>query len=843
MSLFSDLSTLESAGLIRVAKVEPDLEYNFLHTLVQDAAYASLLEGDRKRLHLAVGDAIESLYPDRRKELAALLAYHFLKAGQEVRALGYFLMAGDEALAAYANQEAEIQYRRGLELICCSEEEIARLYSGLGEALYRQSLFDESLQAMRSAIDIYKANGSSDGIAQIYARLGRILWYRGSRPEGLKVCLEGLELVKDAPDSKGKASLMHETARAYHFNGMSDKGLPLCRQALSLAEQFGALYLQADALATLGILSGVTPEESLDALRKSVELAEANGFYQVGMRAHQNLGTMLRIWLLDNEAALDHFHRSAELGRMRGAASEEIIGLMSYTGSLFRTGRIKEIEAEMPRMDELVEKISNPIPMRVAVKNLKGLLSEYHGDWDTAISIFRECLNAWHKHKNLEGVVNLVDELSWILLEKNRWGELDQLDEIEMLLTDGIQIIEQDNSNEKMWAYPRMAILRARQGALEEAHAWLERVQELAETIPSAWNTLYQGECEVEIATAEQNWAAALKAIEKLTTLQVQSGLRTNSARSLLCWADLHIRSGRPADIERARVLLRESMTAFDEIGLGYYPDVAQKMLHKVRASSYAQALDHEKMTKDLKKARQVQESLLPENIPVLPGWELAVALKPAHETSGDFYDFLPLPGGRLGLIIADVTDKGTSAALFMALSRSLWRTFAADYPDNPEKTLQITNRRILTDTHGGLFITLFYGILNPLDGAFTYCSAGHHPAYLVRARDGSLEELNRTGIPLGVLKDVSWSSERVIFEPGDTLVLYTDGITDATNTKEQFFGKERLLEAVLKHLEQPAQEILERILSDVRDWVGEAQQFDDITLMVIAKEKREENE
>ena len=838
MSLFNDLSTLEAAGLIRVAKMEPDLEYNFLHTLVQDAAYASLLEGDRKRLHLAVGDAIESLYPDRRKELAALLAYHFREAGQEVRALIYFLMAGDEALAAYANQEAEILYRRGLDLICCSDEEIARLYTGLGEALYRQSRFNESLQAMRSAIDIYKESGASDGIAKIYARLGRILWYQGSRPEGLKVCLEGLDLVKDAPESKGKASLMHETARAYHFNGMSDKALPLCRQALLLAGQFEAPYLQADALATLGILSGVTPEESLDALRKSVELAEANGFYQVGMRAHQNLGTMVRTWLLDNETALKHFHRSAELGKMRGAASEEIIGLLSYTSSLFRTGRIKEIEAALPRLDELVEKISNPIPMQVAVKNLKGILSEYRGDWDTAIAIFRECLNTWHKHKNLEGELNLIDVLTWVLLEKNRWGELEQLDEIEKLLADAIRIIEQDNSNEKMWAYPRMAILRARQGALEEAHAWLERVQESSVTIPSAWNILFQGECEVEIASAEQNWSAALEAIEKLTTLQVRSGLRTNSARDLLCWADLHIRRGTPADIERGRVLLRESLTAFEEIGMGHYPDIAQKMLQMVRSKSYAQALDHENMTKDLKKARQVQESLLPANVPSLPGWGLAVVLNPAHETSGDFYDFLPLPDGRLGLIIADVTDKGTSAALFMALSRSLYRTFAADYPDNPEKTMSVTNHRILADTHGGLFITLFYGILNPLDGTFTYCSAGHYPAYLVRAGDGSEQELSRTGIPLGVLEEGNWNSAQVTIEHGDTLVLYTDGITDATNTEGQFFGKERLLDALRKHAGKPAREILDRVLSDVHTWMGDAQQFDDITLMVITREK-----
>jgi len=839
MSIFSDLGTLESAGLIRVAKVEPDLEYHFLHALVQEAAYASLLESDRKRLHLAVGDAIESLYPDRQRELAALLGHHFREAGQEARALSYFLMAGDEALAAYANDEAEIQYRRALEMVCCTESEIARLYSGLGESLYRQSRFTEAMQTMRTGIDVYKALGDSDGVAQLYSRVARFTWYMGDRPQGLSICLEGLELVKDAQDSKGKASLMHETARAYHFNGMSDKGLPLCRQALALAEQFGALYLQADALATLGILTGVSPEESLEALRKSVELAESNGFLQVGVRAHINLGTMLRTWLLDNQNALYHFHRSAELGRLRGVASEEIIGLLSYTASLFSTGRYKEIEAELPRMDELVEKISHPVPMLTAVKFIRGMLVGYHGDWDATISVLRDCMQVSHDQQNLESELNMIDELTWFLLEKNRWGELDELAEVEKLLVDALRIIDRDDLNEKIWCYPRMAVLRARQGWLEEAHAWLERVQQTKKTLPSAWDALLQGECEVEIATAEGDWSTALEAIEKLATLQVRSGLQTHWARSLLCWADLHIRRGESADMERAQVLLRESLTAYAEIGYGHYPDIAQKKLLMVRSKTYAQALNLEKMTRDLKKARKVQESLLPEKLPQVPGWQLAAAIKPAGETSGDFYDYLQMPDGRLGLIIADVTDKGTSAALFMALSRSLWRTFAAEYPHNPEQTLGMTNRRILEDTHGGLYITMFYGLLNPQDGTFTYCSAGHHPAYLVRGLDGSVEELVRTGIPLGVLKDVTWGVEQVNLEEGDTLVLYTDGITDAMNASEQFFGQERLVDAIRRHSTKPTQEILEALLAEERDWVGDAQPFDDLTLMVITREKQ----
>ena len=836
MTLFSDLGTLESAGLIQVAKVEPDLEYLFRHSLVQDAAYASLLESDRIRLHLSVAEAIESLYPDRKKELAAILGYHFKEAGQEERALGYFIIAGDEALAVYANDEAEIMYRRGLELSCCTSTDIAWLYSGLGEVLYRQSRLDESLTAFRTAIDIYKSAGDSNSIARLYARLARVVWYADDRPEGLRICLEGLELVKDAPDSRGKAYLMHETARAYHFNGMSDKALPLCRQALALAEQLGALKVQADTLATLGILSGVSPDESLEVLQKAVELAESEGMLQVAMRAHQNLGTMIRTWQADNQTALEHFLRGAELGRMRGVASEELLGLLSYVSCLFTPGRHKEIEDNLPHLEELAGQISNPESNLVAIKFIKAVLTGYRGDWETAIPIYRECLEFWRQQKNLESEVNMLNELSWVLTERNRWANQDDLSEVETMLLEAVQLVEQADSNEKMWIYPRMSILRARQGRTEEARLWLEKARQATAGRPSPWNEMLQGECEMEIATSEQDWSTALAAIEKLARLQKRLGFRVNWARSLLIWADIHIHRGKLADLEGAQTLLREALTEFNEMGIGFYPELIQNRLQLIRTRTHAQALDHEQLTRELKKARQVQESLLPENPPEIPGWELAVVLKPAHETSGDFYDFLPLTDGRLGLAIADVTDKGTGAALFMALSRSLWRTFAADFPAEPERTMAETNRRMLTDTHGGLYVTLFYGVLDPQNGHFTYCSAGHHPGLLIRAKDCALEELMRTGIPLGVADESTWSQGSTEIEPGDALVLYTDGITDAQNPEEQFFGLERLREAVQKHQGKPALELREALLAEVRQWVGDAPQFDDITLMVVVR-------
>ena len=836
--LFNDLGTLESNGLIQMAKVEPELEYTFRHSLVQDASYALLLERDRRLIHQAVGDAFESLYPERKRELAAILAYHFKESGQEERALSYFIIAGDVALAAYANHEAEIQYRRALELKCCSDAEIAWLFSGLGEALYLQSRLDESIQAYHSGIDIYKSLGDSNGIARLYSQIGRIAWLLGDAPEDLRICLEGLELVNAAPSSVGKATLMHETARAYFFLGMSDKALPLCRQALALAEELGAVQIQAETLVTLGIiLPDIPTHKGVDALHRAVELAEANGWLYTASRAHNNLGSQLIYWQADYRTAMDHYYRSAELGKLRDSASEESFGLLNYVLCLFPLGRYQEIEAQLPHLDELVGRISNPTLMHGTIFFVKGSLKWLQGDWETAITIYRQCLQLARQRNYPETVLLVIVELSRALLEKNRWGELADLSEVETLLQEALQVVERTDLPGKIWVYPRMSILQARLGQPEQAHQWLEKSRQVGDKTPSAWDPVNQGQCEVEIALAEQDWMKALAAIERVSPEQQRLGLRVDWAISLMSWADIHIRSGEPANLERAQTLLGEALAAFIEMGVGHYPDIAEKLLQVTRTRVHAQTLDHEQMTRELKKARQVQESLLPENPPEVPGWGLAVVLEPAHETSGDFYDYLTLPDGRMGLVIADVTDKGTSAALFMALGRSLWRTFAINHQTEPELTMAETNRRILGDTHGGLFITMFYGILNPQNGNFIYCSAGHHPALLMRAKDGTVEELGRTGIPLGVFDEANWSSESVDIGVRDALVLYTDGITDAQNAAEEFFGLERLKGALIKQRGKPAKELHEALLAEVRDWVGEAPQFDDITLMVMVRE------
>jgi serine phosphatase RsbU (regulator of sigma subunit) len=256
------------------------------------------------------------------------------------------------------------------------------------------------------------------------------------------------------------------------------------------------------------------------------------------------------------------------------------------------------------------------------------------------------------------------------------------------------------------------------------------------------------------------------------------------------------------------------------------------------RAQVHVETLNAHKMAQELAFAGGIQASFLPEQVPTVDGWSIEASLTPARQTSGDFYDFIPLSDGTLGLVVADVADKGTGAALYMALSRTLIRTYAMQYPDHPDVVLQLANERILADTHTNQFVTVFYAVLNFVTGKMIYCSAGHNPAFVFRAvNPKSPESFIRTGAPLGIYSDLKWDVGIAQIDIGDVLLLYTDGVNEAQNIDEQFYGYERLLEVTGSILHQNAVEMHNTIIDSVKTFVGNAQQFDDITLMVLKRE------
>ncbi len=242
----------------------------------------------------------------------------------------------------------------------------------------------------------------------------------------------------------------------------------------------------------------------------------------------------------------------------------------------------------------------------------------------------------------------------------------------------------------------------------------------------------------------------------------------------------------------------------------------------------------------ELQIAAEIQQSFLPDHIPKLSGYDIAARSVMAKEVGGDFFDVIPfevipLESGTLGILIADVSGKGVSAALFMALSRIVVRMTAIWHKD-PASAISYANNIICQDSKAGMFVTLFYGRISQEDGTMTYVNAGHNPPVVYRAGPQSVEELMPTGIALGAVEDAEYSSDIISLETGDVVVMYTDGITESVNSEGEWFGEDRLRMILLENATLPAQDILDNILRAVISFVGDLPQFDDITLMVVKK-------
>jgi serine phosphatase RsbU (regulator of sigma subunit) len=260
------------------------------------------------------------------------------------------------------------------------------------------------------------------------------------------------------------------------------------------------------------------------------------------------------------------------------------------------------------------------------------------------------------------------------------------------------------------------------------------------------------------------------------------------------------------------------------------------------QAQAYEQTLEYQRVSDELKLAGSIQASLLPNSFPDMDDWQFAVTLAPAGETSGDFFDIIPLTDGKVGFVIADVLDKGVGPAIYMTLSRTLIRTYATEFDLQPDLVFFATNERILKDTRANLFVTAFFGILDPAAGTLTYANAGHNPPYFLSNQNGCDPiPLEKTGFPIGIDEDATWERAEIVMNPGDVLVLYTDGVPDAQDIDGDFFKQESLVRVVQDHLGESAETLQKSILDAVYDFVGEAPPFDDITLMVLRRDLHEE--
>ena len=251
------------------------------------------------------------------------------------------------------------------------------------------------------------------------------------------------------------------------------------------------------------------------------------------------------------------------------------------------------------------------------------------------------------------------------------------------------------------------------------------------------------------------------------------------------------------------------------------------------------EAQERERIDQELRVARVIQQTLLPQHVPSLEGWQIATYYQPAREVGGDFYDFLELPEGRLGLIIADVTDKGIPAALVMATTRSILRS-SAERLVSPGKVLQRVNNLLVDDIPPNMFVTCFYAVLDPASGLLQYANAGHDLPY--RRTSNGVTELKAKGMPLGLMPDMSYDEEEVTLAPGETILFHSDGLVEAHNNQRDMFGFPRLQGLVGSH---PGGEALIGFLLDhLAEFTGDDwEQEDDVTLVMLQRSDMSDSE
>jgi len=289
--------------------------------------------------------------------------------------------------------------------------------------------------------------------------------------------------------------------------------------------------------------------------------------------------------------------------------------------------------------------------------------------------------------------------------------------------------------------------------------------------------------------------------------------------------------------IEFLNPIGRSAFTSGDETMVEYFAGLVAAALVRIRA--HKAALERAAVQRDLDLARELQGGLLPKVFPTreeAPGIELFARLEPAKEVSGDLYDFFTIEPGKMCFVVGDVSGKGIAAGIFMAVTRTLIRATAVS-GRSPLEIMNRVNAQLAKENQASLFVTMILGIVDTATGRMVYGQGGHNPPILVPAQGKPAYE-PAGGMPLGVFEDAKFGERELQLKPGETLLVYTDGVTEAMNQAKDLFGEDRLEKAVTGVADLSPEKIAERVIEQVEGFVLEAERSDDITLLAIQRRK-----
>jgi predicted ATPase len=576
--LIDALESATRAQIIEEARANGHgLTFAFAHALIPSTLRESM-SGPRLRvLHRRAGAAIEQRRPDDFEGLA----YHAGQAGDDQRASHYYHRAGDRALARYANQEAERHYRTALDLNEDAEAR-AKMFAGLGEALFRLSRYAEAERAWREAIALHQRLSNYDEAARLYGRAVRAVWYQEDAPRSLALAREGLAAAAGQPETPGLAALLHEAGRACFFNKLKAEAHDLCGQALALAERLNLVDVQAETLTTIGILPSESAGEAQRALRRAIELAESAQLLMTAARAHFNLAGQLQD-AGDPRGARDHFVRARQLARQMGMAAWEMDYLSHSLNLSLNLGDLDVVEAELPGLRELQK---SAIPSYWAAQMprlLEAVLFYYRGDFARALEILRLSQTELLQQNDRKFIHEVHGVIIQVELSQNHF------EAAERLVEETLALNTEDEANE-VFFHAMLCLARVGQGRLAEAQAAWETARQLIGDEKHLFKEGVLRWAEARLRAAERRWPEAMAAFDQTLQIVQRVGWRWYTARIECEWAEVYLARGEPGDHERAVVLLTEALSEFGAMRIPYFATQTRERLNAISQATQAPA-------------------------------------------------------------------------------------------------------------------------------------------------------------------------------------------------------------------------------------------------------------
>ena len=552
---------------------EGEEAFSFAHGLIPISLREDLSTLRLHRLHRRVIAAIQELRPDDFDRIA----FHARQAGDQELARKYTIQAADRALGLFANREAVRYYKEALEMTLIDSER-THVLDGLGEGQYRLGRYEDAAVRWTEAAKRYLANNDHDNGARITARAARAEWFTEYGSKALELCIRTLEQIKtmvsDPADleTPGMAYLLHEAARDYRFDNQYDEALPLLRQSLELAEKLGLVEVQAEALATLGILPNIPPEEARQSLRKAIKLAEGAGLLAAAVRAHNNLSELL---ILDSDYSAGRAHqiRGRELTQKMGMTDWEFSQLGHIANYSLILGDFAVAENALKTMSLMEPQIVNREYYSLIRKVVQTRMMVFQGFHKEAITAFDGLLEEIQTNQFgdiKEDTLNTMAELLVAERELDRASEL--LHEAGLSATD-------EALTDSPLAMCLQAEIYIRKDNLAEAHKVLDQVgQSLAVNGAVTYQTRYRWAM-AKLLAAENQFDEALEIYRNITTLASDKGLAWMRARLEIDWANVLLQRAQPGDLVNAREKLIDSAAAFKQMGAnGYLEQVTAQL-------------------------------------------------------------------------------------------------------------------------------------------------------------------------------------------------------------------------------------------------------------------------